>query len=149
MTFHQLVDGDEGRKTDGAKKKRLTQGKLQTDALIQPVSYWFISQSWAPMCLPYWAHLHKNLYPHSSNWVHTLKRGSPLSHEHCCSDVSTVSITHNKVASKRYMCHMWIFHSTKSVTMVWVQNCYKCSYLLQKLHKMCKICIISRSDFCV
>lgn len=39
MTFLQLVDGDEGRKMDGAKKKRLTQGKLQTDALIQPVSY--------------------------------------------------------------------------------------------------------------
>lgn len=64
-----------------AKKKRSTQEKLQADALIQPVWYWFISQPWAPEWLPYWAHLRKNLYLHSPNWVPTLKREPPLSHE--------------------------------------------------------------------
>lgn len=35
------------------------------------VSYWFISRPWAPEKLPYWAHLRKNLYRHSPNWVPT------------------------------------------------------------------------------
>lgn len=73
-----------------AKKTRSTQEKLQADALTQPVWYWFISQPWAPEWMPYWAHLRKNLYLHSPNWE------PPLSHERHRSDVSTVTVTHNK-----------------------------------------------------
>lgn len=116
-----------GRKDESEEKEV----NVREDALTQPVWYWFISQPWAPEWLPYWAHLRKNLYLHSSNWVPTLNREPPLSHEPDHSDVSTV--THDKATSKTYtwrMCSVqrkqesnefsWVLHH------VVVYHCFMC-----------------------
>lgn len=60
-------------KNRAKKNTRSTKRMLPVDALIPPVWYRFIVQTLVPEWLPYWAHLHRNVYLHFSNWVPTLK----------------------------------------------------------------------------